>query len=323
VIATALAIQSLALLMVASFLAGLSEANVVIAQGAIADIASRDDRERLFGYVYLSASIAYVVGPLGGGKLADHSLASWFSYQTPYWAVAILLILVLLGTLRWFEETHPQTGEKASYLEAFTNLARVVTDRRLRPLYVVNFVLYLAIFGFFRVYPMYLVDRFHLSVGQVSEYIAWVAVPIVLANVWLVGALSKRLVPRKLVIVSALATGVLMSVIVLPSSQASLWFTLGSTALALAVCLPSCAAMLSLAADDREQGRVMGNNQSMQVGAESLSGLVGGSLAAAAIKLPLLVFAGAAVLGGLTLSRVRSHSASAQPAAAPSPVPPP
>jgi DHA1 family tetracycline resistance protein-like MFS transporter len=320
-IASALAIQSLPLLMVASFLAGLSEANVVIAQGAIADAASRDDRERLFGYIYLSASLAYVVGPLGGGKLADRSLASWFSYQTPYWAVAILLLLVLIAIMRWFKETHRQTNEQSSYLEAFTNLTRVVTDRRLRGLYGINFLLYLAIFGFFRVYPMYLVDRFHLSVGRVSEFIAWVAVPIVFANVWLVGALSKRLVPRTLVIVSAVATGVLMAVIVLPNSQASLWFTLGSTALALAVCLPSTAAMLSLAADDDVQGRVMGNNQSMQVGAESVSGLVGGSLAAAAIRLPLLVFAGAAILGGLAVTRVRSASARSEaPQGTPSPV---
>jgi MFS family permease len=323
VIATALAIQSLPLLMAASFLAGLSEANVVIAQGAIADTASREDRERLFGYVYLSASLAYVVGPLGGGKLADRSLASWFSYQTPYWAVAILLLVVLFGVMRWFRETHRPSVEQSPYLEAFTNLARVITDRRLRPLYLLNFVLYLAIFGFFRVYPMYLVDQFHMGVGRVSEFIAWVAVPIVVANVWLVGALSKRLRPRRLVIVTALATGVLMALIVLPSSQTSLWFTLGSTALALAVCLPSCAAMLSLAADDNVQGRVMGNNQSMQVGAESLSGLVGGGLAAAAIKLPLLVFAATAIFGGLALTRVRPRELRAPPARDASPSAPP
>jgi DHA1 family tetracycline resistance protein-like MFS transporter len=313
VIGTSLAIQSLVLLMVGSFLAGLSEANVVIAQSAIADTAPPEDRQRLFGYIYLSASLAYVIGPLGGGKLADRSLAGWFDYQTPYWAVAILLALVLAWIFRSFRETHMPTGAKSRYLEAFTNLAQVVTDRRLRPLYLVNFVLYVAIFGFFRVYPMYLVSRFHFTVGRESEFIAWVAVPIVFANAWLVGALAKRQDARTLAIVSALATGVLMAVIVLPDSHAWLWFTLGSTALALAVCLPSTATMLSLAADDSVQGRVMGNNQSMQVGAESLCGVVGGTLAAAAIRLPLLVFAGAAILGGLTLSQVRRRSPIEQP----------
>ena len=212
--------------------------------------------------------------------------------------------------IAWFRETHQGSGEKGRYLESFTNLARVVTDRRLRPLYLVNFVLYLAIFGFFRVYPMYLVDEFHMGVGQVSEYVAFVAVPIVIANVWLVGALSRHARPRTMVLYSALAMGVLMAVIVIPKSTAALWFTLGATALALAICLPSCAAMLSLAADDEEQGRAMGNNQSMQVGAESLSGLAGGALAAILITLPLLVFAGVAVAGSLLLANLARRRSS-------------
>jgi DHA1 family tetracycline resistance protein-like MFS transporter len=304
-IAGALEIQSLPLLMVACFLAGLSESNVVLAQGAIADTAPRADRNRLFGYVYLSASMAYVVGPLGGGKLADHSLASWFNYATPYWAMTILLGAVLISVVVWFKETHHVTTSQGRWLDAFTNLARIVTDNPLRSLYLINFTLYLAIFGFFRVYPMYLVDEFHLTVGRVSEFVAYVAVPIVIANVWLVGALSRRARPRTLVLFSSLATGVLMALIVVPSSRISLWFTLGPTALALAVCLPSCAAMLSLAADDSEQGRAMGNNQSMQVGAEAVSGMVGGALAATLIRLPLLVFAGAAIVGGLLVGGLR------------------
>ena len=304
-IATALAVQSLPLLMLTCFLAGLSESNVVIAQGAIADTAPRADRNRLFGYIYLSASLAYVVGPLGGGKLADHSLVSWFDYATPYWAVTVLLAGVLLTIIAWFPETHRETDARGGYLDSFTNLARIVTDRGLRPLYLINFTLYLAIFGFFRVYPMYLVDEFHLPVGRVSEFVAYVAVPIVIANVWLVGALSRHARPRTLALFGGLATGVLMALIVVPRSRVSLWFTLGPTALALAVCLPSCAAMLSLAADDREQGRAMGNNQSMQVGAESISGLAGGALAAILIKLPLLVFAGAAIVGSMMLARLR------------------
>jgi predicted MFS family arabinose efflux permease len=290
--------------MVTCFLAGLSESNIVLAQSAIADTASRADRSRLFGYIYLSASLAYVVGPLGGGQLADPSVVSWFSYATPYWTVTVLLAGTCVAVIACFQETHQGSGEKGGYLESFTNLARVVTDRRLRPLYLVNFVLYLAIFGFFRVYPMYLVDEFHMGVGQVSEYVAFVAVPIVVANVWLVGALSRHARPRTMVLYSALAMGVLMGIIVIPKSTAALWFTLGATALALAICLPSCAAMLSLAANDQEQGRAMGNNQSMQVGAESLSGLAGGALAAIEVELPLLVFAGVAVAGGVMLANL-------------------
>ena len=82
-----------------------------------------------------------------------------------------------------------------------------------------------------------------------------------------------------------------------PGVENLLWLTLALTALALAVCLPSCATVLSLSVDDAEQGHVMGNNQSLQVGTEALAGVVGGLAAAAVIELPFVVFGAAALLG--------------------------
>ena len=46
----------------------------------------------------------------------------------------------------------------------------------------------------------------------------------------------------------------------------------------------------------------MGNNQSLQVGAEALSGLLGGVLAAVVVKLPLIVLAVIAVVAGGVLA---------------------
>jgi predicted MFS family arabinose efflux permease len=152
---------------------------------------------------------------------------------------------------------------------------------------------------------MYLVDEFGMGVGEVSGYIAYTSVPVLFANAWLVGVLARRYDPRPPAAIGALATGLFMALIVVPNSEVSLWFTLAPTGLALAICLPFSAAMLSLSAGDDEQGRAMGNNQSMQVGAEAVSGLAGGGIAAIAIKLPLLVFAAASVLAGALYSRLR------------------
>ena len=55
-IAFSLMMPSIVLLMLGSFIAGISQANIVIAQSAIVDIAPREERNRLFGYIYLSAS---------------------------------------------------------------------------------------------------------------------------------------------------------------------------------------------------------------------------------------------------------------------------
>lgn len=302
-IAAALAAQRLRVLMVGLLLAGFSEANIVIAQSAIADVTTTESRSRLFGYIYLSASLAYVVGPLAGGKLADSSLAPSFGYATPFWAVFGLLVVTLFWTAAVFRETHaPRRNDEVSYGAALNNVLRAFVDRRLQRLYGVNFMLYLAIYGFFRCYPMYLVEEFRMGVSQVSEFIAWVAVPIVIANLWLTDFLTRRASTRRIVIVSAVLTGLFMLVVTLPLQMDTLWGTLFLAALALAVCLPACATMISTAATADEQGRAMGTNQSLQVGAEALSGLLGGVLAAVHVPLPLVVLGLVAIAGGIRLA---------------------
>ena len=276
-IAASLTLGSFALLAVASLIAGLAEANIVTAQSAIADVSPAEERNRFFGYIYMSVSAAYIVGPLVGGKLADPSLVPWFNYATPFWMAFFLLLLTLAATAILFRETHPASERQMIPLtQAFGNLSQAITNCRLRSLFWLNFLFYLAIFGFFRCYPMYLVDEYHLGVSRVSEFVAWVGVPIVLANLWLTSFLSRRVTIRTLTVWSGFLTGILMILVVMPRPMKALWVTLFLTSAALALCLPSCATLLSLAAHKEEQGAVMGTNQALQVGAEALSGVIGG-----------------------------------------------
>ncbi len=141
VIATSLSIGSFALLAAASFIAGLAEANIVTAQSAIADVSTPDQRNRLFGYIYMSVSSAYIVGPLVGGKLADPAIVPWFNYATPFWGAFFLLVLITVATTGFFRETHPAGQRRPQpLLQAFTNLTGVFTNRKLRGLYWFNFL---------------------------------------------------------------------------------------------------------------------------------------------------------------------------------------
>ena len=98
--------------------------------------ASPAGRNRFFGYIYMSASAAYIVGPLVGGKLADpqhhamvqlrHAVLAQSSSCSPITAAA---------TAIFFRETHsPGTGQ-VSFVKAFAGLADVVNNHRLRRLY--------------------------------------------------------------------------------------------------------------------------------------------------------------------------------------------
>src|SRR5262245_14975234 len=138
-LALALHLQSLPLLVFACLLAGLSEANIAIAQSAIADVSSAIDRGRLFGYVYLSASLAYVIGPLGGGQLAAPHVVSWFGSPSPFLAVAVLLLATLVYAAAHFRETHrPDPSTRLGLGRAFANVGAAFARSRLRPLFLGN-----------------------------------------------------------------------------------------------------------------------------------------------------------------------------------------
>ncbi|MFZ0388556.1 MAG: MFS transporter [Solirubrobacteraceae bacterium] len=305
-IAAAVQSRTLWLLMVACFVAGLAEANIAVAQSAVADVAPVQQRSRLFGYVYLSSSLAYVIGPLAGGKLADRGLVSWFDYATPFWAAAVLLLAILAVTALLFHETAVTSDPAPIRLtRAFRSLRDAGRPGPLRRVYLANFVLYLAIFGFFRVYPMYLINRFHMDVARESLFVAWVAVPIVVANLGLVSWLARRLTPRQTAARTAPVLAVALAAIVIPRVQGALWVTLGVTGLAAAICLPAAAAIVSAAVPPDQQGSALGSNQSLQVGAEAITGLAGGLLAALSIRLPLYTMAVLAVLAAALLARPR------------------
>jgi DHA1 family tetracycline resistance protein-like MFS transporter len=144
--------------------------------------------------------------------------------------------------------------------------------------------------------------------------IAWVGVPIVIANLWLTGFLAIRVSTKTLATWSATLTGVFMITVVVFRPAGALWVTLFLTSGALALCLPACATLLSQAAAEAEQGRVMGNNQALQVGAEALSGFLGGLAAALMVELPLILLGLLAITAAMFLKfGTGRHTADSSP----------
>lgn len=300
-VALAISRRSLWLLGLACLVGGLAESNVAIAQGAVADVARPEERGRLFGYIYTVISCAYISGPLVGGQLVSQA-----GFAAPFWIVAGLLALTLAWIWAAFRETHaPDAARPLDYRAAITNLRTVFTDRPLRRLYLVNFVLYLTIYGFFRVILMYMADEWRMSVEQVTMYYSYLAAMSLIASFFCTAPLLRVLGPKTAAIGSAVLSGLLMMTIVLPASPSSLWLTAGPTSLVVTVTLSACAALLSNAASTDRQGQVMGNNQALQVGAEAIGAALGGALAAVLVPLPLVIYGALLILGGLMLVPAR------------------
>jgi DHA1 family tetracycline resistance protein-like MFS transporter len=278
--------RSLVLLAAGCLFGGLAESNIAIAQSAISDVAGPDERPRLFAWVYTSSSLGYIAGPVAGGQLA-----LYLGWSSPFW----LMVPVLGATLFWtwlsFRETlRPGAGQQFKILTALVNLRTVFTDRPIRLLYLVNFLIYLGLFGYFRMVLVYMVDRWNTTVDQTTLIYSGLAVISAIASFGAMAPMAKYMGPHRLAVGAAIIAGLAMISVTLPSELNSIWITGGLTTFMGTLALASCPTLLANAVSAERQGRVMGNNQALQVGAESLSAVIGGGLAGLLVALPLLAF---------------------------------
>jgi DHA1 family tetracycline resistance protein-like MFS transporter len=195
----------------------------------------------------------------------------------------------------------PKTDATVDYFKTFTNLATVFTDVPIRRVYLVNFLLYLSAFGFWRVIQIYMVDEWGFEVGKVTFYYSYLAVLGTIANIFLFAPLSKKFTLKAFIVLTAVIGGLFVAAVVVPKSETSYWFTAGPATIFLVMTMAACSAYISGLVSGERQGRVLGNNLAIQVGAESLSALLGGFLAAVLIPLPLLTYGLVAFAGGLLL----------------------
>ena len=296
--------RSIALLAAGCLIGGLAESNIAIAQSAISDVAGPEERPRLFAWIYSCCSLGYIAGPVAGGQLALH-----LGWSAPFWLVVPLLVLVLLWIKVSFRETHqPQQGKRFDALATLTGLVTVFTDRPIRQLYLINFLIYLGLFGYFRMVLVYMVDRWHTTVDQTTLIYSGLALISAIASFGLMAPLTKRLGLKPVAVGATLLAGVTMMSIPLPIELGSIWLTGGLTTLLGTLALSACPTILANAVSAERQGRVMGNNQALQVGAESLSAAIGGALAGILIPLPLVAFGVLLIGAGLMLVFVPAAS---------------
>jgi MFS family permease len=289
--------RSLATIAVGCLVGGLAESNIAVAQSAISDVTDPEERPRLFAWTYSSCSLGYIAGPIIGGQLA---LA--LGWSAPFWAMVPLLAAALVWTAMQFRETHaPDRSKGFDAIGTISNLGTVFTDRPIRRLYLINFLIYLALFGYFRMVLVYLVDRWHTTVDQTTLIYSGLALISAVASFGLMAPLTRRFGLDRLAVGACVVAGIAMILVTAFPGLNSIWITAGATTLAGTLALAACPTILSNAVSMERQGRVLGNNQALQVGAESLSAIAGGAMAALFVPLPLIAFGGLLICCALLL----------------------
>lgn len=297
--------HQLSLLFISSFFTGLCESNMAVSQSIIAD-KSQDtvQKTKLIGYAYSACSLGYVIGPLLGG-----SVASVLGYSAPFWITAI----GILGITAWLfysfkDEYIPNPTADINFFHAFTAIKSIFYNKKLSKIYFINFLLFFAVQGVYRVTPLYLMDTWKPSLLIYSLLISYVSVLCLIANLFILGKLAHRFSTQTLLCGLLLLSGLFVILMVVPQHFNWIWLTYGLAVIPTVMALPTCTTWLSQHASSYEQGQVLGNNQALLVLGESSSAAAGGLIAAISTPLPLVTMGIILLITGMLCIKKNTQS---------------
>lgn len=316
---------SLAVLFFARALDGASGASVSVAQGAVSDLASPEDRPRLLGMLGAAFGVGFVIGPAIGGLASVHP-------TLPFTLAGIIAALNGIAALVRLPETRPSAARAggASRAAAATGhrLAGLLDaarhGRMLRRLLLVTFAATCSFSGFEATFSRFGDARFGLTLASASAVFVGIGVFLVAVQGGLIGPVTKALGNRR-----AYTVGLGLSAAgLLTLAAAQSWWVLvpalALLALGQGIATPTLTSMVVDRVPPDQRGQALGFQQSAGALARIAGPALAGKLFDIRVPLPYLVGAGltlaalALLLGDGEKDRTASGvSASAAPTPAP------
>lgn len=281
---------SLALLFFARALDGASGASVSVAQGAVTDLASPEDRPRLLGMLGAAFGVGFVIGPAIGGLASVHP-------TLPFTLAGVIAALNGIAAIVRLPETRPTAARAALAVRSGGHRLAGLFDaavhgRSLRRLLLVTFAATCSFSGFEATFSRFGDVRFGLTLGSASAVFVGIGAFLVLVQGGLIGPVTKRLGSRR-----AYTAGLALSAAgLLALAAARSWWVLvpalALLALGQGIATPTLTSMLVEGVGPDQRGQALGFQQSAGALARIAGPALAGKLFDVRVPLPYLVGAG-------------------------------
>ena len=290
---TSLYLASITLLFISRVLVALMDSSQAIAQAAIVDISSAEDKVKNMSFITLASTIGFIIGPLVGGILSDDKLFSWFNYKVPFLVAAILALLnfILLNYL--FTETRkPAIREPLHWRKIFLRLLHGFIDKRYFRLSMVFVAMQFSWAGLYQASNLLLAQHFHYSVAKLGLFSTYIAVIFSLGLLLFLRLLLSFLSPLNIARCGLLllALGLLLcSFSFTANNEMLVWLALIPASIGMALIYNNLVVLFSNAVDAAEQGKMMGITVGLTAIAWLLSGIFIGILTAISYQWTFLI----------------------------------
>lgn len=261
---------------------GITGGNISVAQAAIADVTTAENRAKNFGLIGASFGLGFILGPYFGGKLSDPTVLPWFNAATPFWFAAILALFNFLFVLFIFPETHQHKNIQLiiDWGRSVKNIIHAYTLKKLRTLFL-TFFLFNAGFTFFTTFfSIFLLRKFHFSQGNIGDFFSYFGLWIAFTQIVLTRRVASKFEEWHILRLSLPMAGVAILAYFLPTVWWGLLLVAPFMAMGIGLTMAHITALVSQSAGKEIQGEILGINASVQALAQSIPPILSGYIAA-------------------------------------------
>lgn len=302
--------KNLPLLFVARGFDGLTGGNIAVAQAAIGDISTNENRAKNFGILGAAFGLGFVIGPYVGGRLSAPNSSfygffhtpGWFSASTPFWFAAILAASNCVLVLTLLPETLKvkSTDRRIQFGKSVHNVVEGFSSARLRIPLLASFT-FMGGFTFFTTFAgVYLNRKFGFDQAKTGDFFALVGIFIALAQGVLVGVVAKKLPDYKVLKFAFFGNSIAIFTYVWATSTLPLYLEIPIFTAFNGLCMANLSSLISRSAEPGKQGQAMGIASSVQslaqVPAAVLVGYITGGIGS---NTPMVVSAVVMALAGV------------------------
>jgi len=252
-------VTSVIALLMTRILGGALSANMSVANAYVADVTPPEARARNLGLVGAAFGIGFILGPMLGGLLGHYDV------RLPFTVAAVLCLLNFAYGAMVVPESLPRERRKAIKLARANPFAALIGLTRLRSvglLVAVTAINNLAQFILHATWALYTEFRFGWGPREIGLSLFVVGVVAAIVQGGLLGLMLRKFGEQRAVLLGLCSGSLAFAGYGLVTQGWIIYVIIFSNFLAFAIA-PAIAAIVSRAADPREQGLVMGTLSSL------------------------------------------------------------
>ncbi len=265
--------DSFFLLLLSRLIAGFGGSNIGVAQAYIADVTPKEQRSKGMGLIGAAFGLGFVFGPFIGGALSQ------YGYSVAGYAASVFSFLALIFAFFMLPESKKEASaeeNRRTLFFDFNYVKSILTHPSLGLLIIIFFIIIFSIANIYGTFAILTYKVYGLTDMQTGYLFALIGIISAIIQGGLINRITSRFDDRKLVL-----TGLLFMMTglgLLPYGMNFIGLALVSVIMTFGtgILQPVVLSMISRYSPEKEQGAILGLNQSLASLARVLGPFWGG-----------------------------------------------